>query len=71
MSARHRRKVPDCFDGVGRESHWRDPRTGTRLAPGATQNWPTRSEEDQMKQERASLNKAMRALKEQEATKKN
>ena len=56
---------------MGRESHWRDPRTGTRLAPGATQNWPTRSEEDQMKQEGASLNKAMRALKEQEATKKN
>jgi hypothetical protein len=71
MSARHRRKVPGCFYGVDRESHWRDPRTGTRLAPGAIQNWPTRYEEEQMKQDRASFNKAMRELKEQEGTKKN
>lgn len=24
---------------------WRDPRTGIRLAPGGTQNWPTNEDE--------------------------
>jgi hypothetical protein len=27
------------------ETTWRDPKTGTRLAPGAIQNWPTREAE--------------------------
>jgi hypothetical protein len=34
------------FDYVATsETVWRDRKTGTRLAPGAVQNWPTRETE--------------------------
>eukprot|EP00966_Prymnesium_polylepis_P172022 3977830-Prymnesium_polylepis.1 len=34
---------------------WRDKRTGTVLAPGAVQNWPTSNEEKEMSRERMKL----------------
>lgn len=63
MSARHRREVPGCFYGVDRESHWRDPRNQDR-------SW-CHTKTGLLGTKRASFNKAMRKLKEQECTKKN
>jgi len=37
------------------EQRWVDPRTHTRLAPGALQNWPSKSEGDYLKQEHRTL----------------
>eukprot|EP00966_Prymnesium_polylepis_P036231 840204-Prymnesium_polylepis.2 len=42
-------------------SVWRDPRTGTTLAPGAVQNWPTPKENVQMDSDRAMLERRMQA----------
>jgi hypothetical protein len=40
---RNKCKPRAVFDFVRTtEAVWRDPKTGTLLAPGATQNWPTR-----------------------------
>lgn len=41
---------------------WRDKRTGTILAPGALQNWPTPREEQQMNAERGALDRHNHAL---------
>ena len=37
------------------EQRWVDPRTHTRLAPGALQNWPSKSDGDYLKQEHRTL----------------
>ena len=39
---------------------WHDRRTGTVLAPGAVQNWPTRAEEEAMDAENAHLREIAR-----------
>lgn len=41
---------------------WRDKRTGTILAVGAVQNWPTPKEEQQMMHEVAQFQREQRAL---------
>lgn len=43
-------------------SVWRDPRTGTILAPGAVQNWPIPKENVQMDRDRAILERHMQAM---------
>ncbi len=44
------------------DSAWRDRRTGTILAAGAVQNWPTSREENQINAERAELDRNINAL---------
>lgn len=34
-----------------RENTWRDPRTQIILAPGGIRNWPSKAEEDMIKEE--------------------
>ena len=45
--SKRRNKPPAVFDYQRtNEAVWRDPRTGTILAPGAIQNWPTKADQN-------------------------
>ena len=56
--------------GTRGEHEWVDPRTGIRLAPGAKQNWPSKSDEAFIKAERRAMI-AMKRLDELKAAKES
>ena len=46
MTRKQQYKPLEVFNYVAtNEAVWHDRKTGTRLAPGAVQNWPTRESE--------------------------
>lgn len=67
---RNRKRVSFWPAGARGEHVWIDPRTGIRLAPGATQNWPSKSDEQYIKAERRAMVAIARAnaLKEAKAS---
>jgi hypothetical protein len=58
---RNRKRVSFWPAGARGEHVWIDPRTGIRLAPGATQNWPSKSDEQYIKAERRAATAVARA----------